>query len=187
MTTIAETKRLILRTWKPEDANAYFKINQDPQVIELLQGPLTMEQVNDFINSANKHQAKHGYALWAVELKQTGELLGFIGLKYTAWDAHFTPAVEIGWRLGSQHWGMGYATEGAKAALAYGFKRCGLKEIVSFTVTANVRSMRVMEKIGLKRDIDGDFAHPKLPVEHHLSRHILYRLSVMDYSRLLHI
>ena len=92
MTTIIKTKRLILRTWKKEDANAYYQINQDPKVNELLRGPLTMEQVNDFIPAVNNHRDKHGYTLWAVELKETGELMGFIGLNYIDWKAHFTPA-----------------------------------------------------------------------------------------------
>lgn len=175
MTTIIETARLILRTWKHEDTDAYYQINQDRQVIELLRGPLSMQQVIEFISAANQHQEKHGYTLWAIELKQTGELIGFTGLNYTDWQAHFTPAVEIGWRLGSQHWGRGYATESAKAALKHGFTRCHLKEIVSFTVPTNARSIRVMEKIGLKRDVNGDFAHPKLPNDHRLSHHILYR------------
>jgi RimJ/RimL family protein N-acetyltransferase len=183
MTTMIETERLILRTWKKEDAEAYFKINQDPKVIELLGGPLTLEQINDFISVMNSQVDKQGYTLWAVESKETGALMGFIGLNYTDWESHFTPAVEVGWRLGSQFWGKGYATEGAKASLDYGFKQCGLKEIVSFTVSANVRSIRVMEKIGLKRDINGDFAHPKLPVDHPLSQHILYRLSVDEYLK----
>ncbi|WP_395946990.1 GNAT family N-acetyltransferase [Caedibacter taeniospiralis] len=169
MTTIIETERLILRTWRKEDANPYFQINQDSRVIEFLRGPLTMEQVNDFIPAVNQHQDKHGYTLWAACLKETRELMGFIGLNYTDWESNFTPAVEVGWRLGSQYWGKGYATEGAKASLEYGFKQCGLKEIVSFTVPANVRSLRVMEKIGLKRDLNGDFAHPKLAVDHPLS------------------
>lgn len=177
MTTIIETKRLILRTWNKEDAEAYFQINQDPKVIEFLRGPLTMEQVNDFIPAANSHQAKHGYTLWAVELKKTGEFIGFIGLNHLDFASHFTPTVEVGWRLGSQYWGHGYATEGAMASLDYGFKKCALKEIVSFTAPTNMRSIRVMEKIGLKRDINGDFAHPKLPIEHPLSRQILYRLT----------
>lgn len=181
MTTIIETARLILRTWKNEDANAYYQINQDPKVIELLRGPLTLEQVNDFISAVNKQQEKHGYTLWAVELKETGKFIGFIGLNYPDWKSHFTPAVEVAWRLGSQYWGKGYATEGAKASLDYGFKQCGLKEIVSFTVPANIRSIRVMEKIGLKRDLNGDFAHPKLPANHPLSQHILYRLTVDEY------
>lgn len=181
MTVIIETERLILRTWEKEDAEAYFKINQDPKVTEFLRGPLTMEQVNDFISAANSHADKHGYTLWAACLKSTGELIGFIGLNYTDWKSHFTPAIEVGWRLGSQFWGKGYATEGAKASLYYGFKKCGIKEIVSFTVPANVRSLRVMEKIGLKRDVNGNFAHPKLPTDHPLSQHVLYRLTADEY------
>ncbi len=172
-----ETERLFLRLWRPEDAQAYFLINQDPKVIEFLFGPLTMQQVQDFMAEANRRQQHYGYTLWAAELKATGALLGFIGLNYTDWDGQlFTPAVEVGYRLGSQYWGHGYATEGAKAALDYGFNTCGLEEIVSFTVPANVRSLRVMEKIGLKRDFAGDFASPKVAEEHRLSRHILYRI-----------
>ena len=113
-----------------------------------------------------RHDEQYGYTTWAAELKETGVLMGFIGLKYVDWPANFTPAVEIGWRLGSQYWGKGYDTEGAKAVLDYGFKYCNLPEIVSFTVPANRRSIRVMEKIGMQRDIPGDFAHPKLPKGH---------------------
>lgn len=185
MTTIIETERLILRTWNQEDARSYFQINQDPKVIEFLRGPLTMEQVNDFIPAVNRHQEELGYTSWAACLKETDELIGFIGLNYTdffaKFDSHFTPAVEVGWRLGSQYWGKGFATEGAYASLDYGFKHCALKEIVSFTVPANIRSIRVMEKIGLKRDINGDFAHPKLSADHPLSQHILYRLTADEY------
>lgn len=184
MTTVIETERLILRTWKKEDADPYFQINQDPKVIEFLRGALTMEQVNDFILAVNNHQDRHGYTLWAAELKKTGELIGFIGLNYTDWESHFTPAVEVGWRLGSQYWSKGFATEGAKAALNFGFKQCGIKEIVSFTVPANVRSIRLMEKIGLQRDANGDFAHPKLAADHPLSRHVLYRITVDEYPKI---
>lgn len=152
-------------------------------MIEFLRGPLAMEQVNDFIPAVNSHQDKHGYTLGAACLKETDELMGFIGLNYTTFESDFTPAVEVGWRLGSQYWGKGYATEGAKASLKYGFEKCGLKEIVSFTVLANVRSLRVMEKIGLKRDLNGDFAHPKLPDDHKLSHHVLYRLSADEYIK----
>ena len=151
--------------------------------IRHLSGPLTMEQVNDFISTVNNHQDKHRFTLWAACLKESRELMGFIGLKYTTFESSFTPAVEVGWRLGAQFWGKGYATEGAKASLEYGFKQCGLKEIISFTVPANVRSLRIMEKIGLKRDVNGDFAHPKLPAHHKLSHHVLYRLSIDEYIK----
>lgn len=185
MTTIIETERLILRTWKPKDADAYFKINQDPKVIEFLRGPLTLEQAKDFIPTANRHQDKLSYTLWAAELKETGELIGFIGLNYTdffvEFGAKFTPAVEVGWRLGSQYWGNGYATEGAKASLEYGFNTIGLNEIVSFTAPVNTRSIRVMEKLGLKRDMNGNFEHPKLSADHPLSQQILYRLTKNDF------
>lgn len=181
MTTIIETKRLILRTWKNEDASAFFQISQDPKVNELLRGPLTMEQVGNFISRMNDKQAKYGHTLWAAELKETGQLIGYIGLNYTDWKSNFTPAVEVAWQLGSQFWGRGYATEGAEASLEYGFNKCELKEIVSFTVPANVRSIRVMEKIGLERDLEGNFANPAFPADHPLSHTILYRLSAELY------
>jgi len=172
---IIETDRLILRTWRKEDTEAYHKINQDPRVIEFLRGPLSLEQVRDFIPAANLHQEKHGYSLWAAELKKTSELIGFIGLNYIDWQAHFTPAIEIGWRIGSKYWGKGYATEGAKACLDFGFNQMALSEIVSFTVPANKRSIAVMERIGMERDLSGDFAHPKLDADHPLSLHVLYK------------
>lgn len=181
MTKIIETERLILRTWRENDVYFYHQINQDKHVLEFLRFSLTLEQAQEFVGTANRHQDKHGYALWAVELKNTGALMGFIGLNYTDWKSHFTPAVEVGWRLGSQFWGKGYATEGARASLAYGFEHCGLKEIVSFTVPANTRSIRVMEKLGLRRDFDGDFFHPKVESGHKLSHHILYRIKAENY------
>lgn len=173
---VIKTERMILRTWRQDDIEAYYKINQNPKVIEFLRGPLTMQEVSDFINLVNQQYEQTGYTLWAAEEKSSGELMGFIGLNRVKWEAPFSPAVEIGWRLGSQYWQQGYATEGAKAALDYGFNQCALTEIVSFTVPENIRSIRVMEKIGLERDMNGDFAHPKLPPDHRLSKHVLYRL-----------
>lgn len=182
MTSIIETERLLLRFWKKEDVEPYYQINQDPKVIQYLRSSLTMDQVVEFVKSVNIHGDKYGYALWAAQFKETSELIGFIGLQFTDWKSHFTPAVEVGWRLGSQYWGKGYATEGASASLRYGFNRCGLKEIISFTVPANVRSIRVMEKIGLKQDINGSFAHTKLELSHQLSKHVLYRIAREDFK-----
>ncbi len=173
---IIETERLILRLWRKEDAEAYFRINQDPNVIEHLLGPLTMEQVDTFIHDMNQHFIDHGYTFWAVEEKVTKALIGFIGFQSPQWQAAFTPCIEIGWRLGSEFWGKGYATEGAQAALDYGFNTVGFKEVYSFTVPANSRSIRVMEKIGMQHVVDGDFAHPRLPTDHRLSHHVLYKL-----------
>ena len=169
--TIIETPRLILRIWKEEDKKPYFEINQDLKVIEFLPGTMTARQIDEFIIRVNAQQEKFGYTLWAIELKKTNQLIGFIGLNYTDW----MNKTEIGWRIGSQYWGKGYATEGAKAAMKYGFNKCGLKEVVSFTVPMNERSINVMKKIGMTRDLNGDFNHPKLSIDHPLSKHVLYR------------
>lgn len=141
----------------------------------------SLEMTGAIWDGSSLQNNKRGYTLWAVELKETHEMIGFIGLNDTSWQSHFTPAVEIGWRLGSQYWGQGYATEGAIACLEYGFNTMNLNEIVSFTVPDNVKSIQVMERIGLKRDIKGDFAHPRLAADHPLSQHVLYRLTRNDY------
>lgn len=185
MAVILETPRLYLRTWQATDAESYWAINQDAQVIEFLRGPLTQEEVEQFIAVANQRQENLGYTLWAVELKETHELIGFIGLNNLDFESHFAPAVEVGWRLGSQYWGHGYATEGAKVALAFAFNTLKLDEVVSFTVPMNQRSIRVMERIGLQRDFDGDFRHPKLALDHKLSSHVLYRLNRNNYLRII--
>jgi RimJ/RimL family protein N-acetyltransferase len=173
---VIETERLVLRTWQNEDADEYYQINQDPKVIEFLKGPLSMKEVNDFISFMNKQFKEIGYTVWAAEEKASGKLIGYIGLDPVKWEAPFGKAVEVEWRLGTEYWNKGYATEGAKACLDYGFNKCGLKEIVSFTVPANIRSIRVMEKIGMMRDLNADFAHPELPRESRLSKHVLYRI-----------
>ena len=114
--------------------------------------------------------------LFAAELRATGEFIGFIGLSKPSFEAHFTPCVEVGWRLAAEYWGRGLATEGARAALRFGFEGMRLAEIVSFTVPANIRSRRVMEKLGMSHDPADDFDHPLLPEGHPLRRHVLYRL-----------
>ncbi|MDQ5891121.1 MAG: hypothetical protein QG604_995 [Candidatus Dependentiae bacterium] len=178
---ILETERLILRTWEKSDIEPYLAFNNDPKVLELLLGPLTREQVETFFEKSNAGFLKDGYMLFAVEEKTSGELIGYVGLCNVPWDAHFTPAVEIGWRLGSQYWGKGYATDAAREVLRYAFEELQLDEVVSFTSPLNVRSIRVMEKIGLKRDRDGDFLWPRVPADHKLSPCVLYRLKRGDY------
>lgn len=174
MPIIIETERLILRTWKSIDIEIYHKINQNPKVLEFLPGALSMAQTIQSINNFNLSQKQYAYSLWAAVLKKTDKLIGFIGLNNTNFLSHFTPAIEIAWRLDSIYWGNGYATEGAKASLNYA-KKHNLKNIVSFTVPSNIRSIRVMEKIGLQHDIRGTFSHPKLPEKHPLCKHVLYR------------
>jgi len=123
------------------------------------------------------HLAQHGWGLWAVEIPAVVHFAGFIGLATPGFDAHFTPCTEIGWRLAADCWGRGYATEGARAVLEFAFDALNLHEIVSLTARGNVRSRRVMERIGMARDPADDFDHPSLPPDHRLRPHVLYRIS----------
>jgi RimJ/RimL family protein N-acetyltransferase len=121
------------------------------------------------------HFAKHGFGPWAVEVKDGPPFVGFVGLAVPRFEAHFTPAVEVGWRLAFDAWGHGYATEGARAALAYALDSLGAREVVSYTVPGNRRSRSVMERLGLRRDAADDFDHPLVPEGSPLRRHVLYR------------
>lgn len=181
MSIILQTNRLILRDWEKSDVDPMTKINQDKKVNEFLPGPYTQEQTKAMIDRWQQHYLEKGYGLYAVELKSTHEIIGFLGLMSPSFEAHFTPAIEIGWRLASQHWNQGYATEGAKAVLHYAFIKLRLNEVVSFTVVNNLASRRVMEKIGLKHAFNDDFEHPNLDSTSSLRKHVLYRLKREDY------
>jgi RimJ/RimL family protein N-acetyltransferase len=146
---ILETDRLVLRTWRLSDVDAMAAIDQDPKVCQYLPAIGTRAATATGVQRIIHHYKEHGFCLYAVELKENSELIGFLGLSIPSFQAHFTPAVEVGWRLASQHWNKGYATEGAKAVLKYGFLTLNLDEIVSFTVVNNQASRRIMEKIGL--------------------------------------
>jgi RimJ/RimL family protein N-acetyltransferase len=171
---VIETDRLILRTWTDKDTAPYYEINQNPKVIEFLLGPMTEDEVQNFMREQNNNFDIKRFCLLAVEIKNTEKIIGFIGLSEPKFEAYFTPCVEIGWRLGSQYWGKGYATEGAQAILKYGFKKCNLNEIVSFTAANNIKSIQVMGRIGMQKD--SYFNHPKLDNNHQLSKHILYKI-----------
>jgi len=176
------TPRLILRRWQLEDREPLYRINSDPRVMHFFPDRLTRAESDATIEHMESHFIEHGFGLWAVELRETGELAGFIGLSVPAFDAHFTPCVEIGWRLGERFWGQGLATEGALEAMRYGFEEKKFNEIVSLTVPQNQRSIRVMQKLGMRRDRADDFDHPLLPPGHPLRRHVLYRRSAADYQ-----
>lgn len=152
-------------------------MNADSLVMEHFPERLTRKQSDDLIEAIEAGFESNGFGLWALELRATGEFVGFTGLAKPSFDAHFTPAVEIGWRLDRPAWGKGYATEAAAAALAFGFEQAGLVEIVSFTTVANVRSRAVMERIGMTHDPADDFDHPGIPAGHPQSRHVLYRVA----------
>lgn len=170
------TARLVLRRFDAGDHDAMAALNADPVVMEHLPGVMTREATVEGLARIDAHFAAHGFGLWAVEVRGGPRCVGFVGLMRPSFTAPFTPCVEIGWRLAREAWGHGYATEAAHAALAAGFMQLGLAEIVSFTVPANVRSRRVMEKLGLQHDVAGDFDHPRLPDGHPLRRHVLYRI-----------
>ena len=170
------TNRLLLRRWRDADREPFAAINVDPRVAEFLPGPLTRHESDALVSRIEADFERNGFGLWALEICGIAPLAGFVGLSRPRFTTHFTPCVEIGWRLATEHWGRGYATEAALAALDFGFQVAGLHEIVAFTVPANVRSRRVMEKIGMTHDRSGDFDHPSLLNGHPLQRHVLYRV-----------
>jgi RimJ/RimL family protein N-acetyltransferase len=151
-------------------------INADPRVMEFMPKALTAEESDALADRAELHFERNGFGPFAAELRQNGAFLGFIGLSIPRFDAPFMPAVEIGWRLAAEYWGQGLATEGAREALGYGFEELGLSGVVSFTTEANIRSRRVMEKLGMTHDAVDDFEHPSLPEGHPLRHHVLYRI-----------
>ena len=176
------TERLVLRRWRTGDREPFAQLNADPVVMEHFPSTLNRSESDAFAEQIEARFDQRGYGLWAVEVPGRSEFIGFVGLNLHDFPAHFTPAVEIGWRVDRNYWGYGFATEGARAAIADGFTRVGLDEIVSFTVPANVRSTRVMEKLGMTHDTADDFDHPRVPEGHHLRRHVLYRLSRTDWK-----
>lgn len=178
-----KTERLILRPWKLEDLEPLARMNRDPQTMEYLLAPLTFEESAARLDVYKRHVEEHGWGLWAVSVPGVSDFIGWIGLWPIGFDAHFTPAIEVGWRLLPQFWGKGYATEGSRAALKYGFETLKLNEIVSITVPANVRSWRVMQKIGMHTDPKDNFDHPKVPVGHPLKKHVLYRLTRNEWLK----
>jgi RimJ/RimL family protein N-acetyltransferase len=162
----------------------FARLNADPEVMRHFPGTLSQASSDRLVDAIVDGWRLHGFGLWAVTRLEDGAFLGFTGLSRPSFEAHFTPAVEVGWRLARDAWGHGYATEAARAALAFGFETLGLEEIVSFTVPANVRSRAVMERLGMIHDPADDFDHPKLPDGHHLRRHVLYRLSREHWRQL---
>lgn len=157
------TERLTLRRWRETDREPFAAMNADAEVMEHLPAPLTRAQSDAFVDRIDRHFAQHGFGLWAVDLRDRCQFIGFVGLSkpnfHADWmDTRPQPVVEVGWRLSRPAWGHGYATEGARAAVAFAFDAVGLTEIVSFTVVGNLRSQAVMRRIGMTRLVGYD--HP---------------------------
>lgn len=173
------TERLILRRWSDTDLHALTAMNQDPKVMEFIGPVLSDDENRAMITRAEKSWNGLGYGRFAVEIADTCELIGFIGLAQCKFDSHFTPAVEIGWRLAHRFWNLGYATEGATAVVSWAFDNCEINEIVSFSSILNLSSRRVMEKIGLHRNVADDFLHPNLTPGDPLRPCVLYRKQML--------
>jgi len=186
MPTPMRTDRLLLRRWQPSDLPAFAELNADPEVMAQFPAPLTRVQSDALAARADAHLAERGWGLWALEVLGIesvggGRFAGFTGVATPAFEARFTPAVEVGWRLARWAWGRGYATEAAEAALAVAFDGLDLEEVVSFTAASNVRSQAVMRRLGMTRDPADDFDHTVLPEGHRLRPHVLYRLSARSW------
>ena len=177
MSAMLRTDRLLLRSWRPADRQAFARMNADPEVMEFFVAPLSPEESDAFVDRIEAGFAEHGFGVWAVEEISTGAFIGFAGLLHQTFEASFTPAFEIGYRLARHAWGQGYATEAAREAVRFGFEHAGLGEIVSMTAVGNVRSRAVMDKLGMTHDPGDDFDHPRVPDGHPLKRHVLYRLT----------
>jgi len=171
------TQRLFLRPWKDEDLPAFAAMNNDPDVMAFMPKRLSREESDASAGRIRNLIDTVGWGLWALEAPGIAPFAGFAGLSVPRFEAHFTPCVEVGWRLAKAYWGKGYATEAGRAAIAYGFDALGLSQIVSFTAQENWRSRAVMERLGMQHDPRDDFDHPALAEGDPLQRHVLYRLA----------
>ncbi len=165
---------LTLRQWVDSDLEPYAAMNADPEVMRFFPALLTTEESAASMERIRRAIAERGWGLWAVEVD--GAFAGFTGLNTPTFSAPFMPCTEIGWRFRREFWGRGLALRAAREALAFGFDQLKLDEIVSFTATTNVRSWKLMERLGFRHDVAGDFDHPAIPEGHPLRRHVLYRL-----------
>lgn len=176
---VVETDRLLLRGWTASDREAFAALNADPVVMGHFVRPMSHAESDEFVDRIEAEFAERAYGLWAAERKDTAHFIGFIGLHLADFEADFTPAVEVGWRLAREHWGHGFATEGGRAALAYAFDMLDAPEVLSFTAVGNERSWRVMERLGMTPA--GRFDHPRVPEGHPVRPHVLYRVTAQDW------
>ena len=177
------TERLILRNWEDRDRDLFHRINSDDRVMEFFPFRRDRAQSDAMLDRLRDGIARDGYGFSPVEIAATGQCIGFVGIHAAEIEPVVPPgSIEIGWRLAPEFWGFGYVTEAADAMLRFGFETHGFGEIISFAVWNNVRSTAVMERIGMTRDLSGDFDHPRIPNTHKaLKRHVLYRLSRDDW------
>lgn len=168
---------MLLRNWRDSDLEPWAEMNADPEVMEYFPAVLTRAEAEAMAERIRSHLDERGWGLWALEVPGEFDFVGFVGLAEATFEADFTPALEVGWRLARPAWGHGYASEAARLALGFAFEELGRDEVVSFTAQGNLRSRAVMERIGLSRDPADDFDHPRVERDSPLCRHVLYRMS----------
>jgi RimJ/RimL family protein N-acetyltransferase len=174
------TDRLTLRPWREEDRAPFAAMNADPEVMRYFPSVQTRAESDASVDRLMARQEAHGFCFWAAEGRVSGTFVGMIGIQHAPEAVPAAPAIEIGWRLDRAVWGQGLAPEGARAALAFVFFHVGAREVVAFTAVANTPSRRVMEKIGMTRDMEGDFDHPLVPEGSAVRAHVLYRIKATD-------
>jgi RimJ/RimL family protein N-acetyltransferase len=179
---VLTTERLRLRPWRSDDLEPFAALNADPRVREFFPSLQTHQESAESMRYIGDHFQRHGFGLWAAEVIGAAPFIGFIGLSVPSFDAPFMPCVELGYRLAFEYWGRGYATEGARAAIAFGFATVGLAEIVAMTAVGNERSRRVTERLGMTCNAADDFDHPNIVAGHPLRQHVLYRLTARDWA-----
>lgn len=179
---VIETPRLRLRHWRDEDLAPFAALNADPRVMRHYPAVLNRSESDAVAGRIRARMEEQGIGLWAVSVAGRAEFIGFVGLSRPLFKTRFTPCVEVGWRLAFEHWGRGYATEAARAALAHGFGSPGLDEIVAMAVPANRRSLAVMRRLGMTRSRVDDFLHPSLPDGHPLQPHVFHRLKRSEWK-----
>ncbi|CAN7742689.1 GNAT family N-acetyltransferase [Mesorhizobium sp. LjNodule214] len=177
------TQRLLMREWKDEDVEPFARMNDDGRVVKYVARLADRIAIDAWVSAQRHHFKRYGYGLWALEASDSAGFIGFCGLTKVPYVAHFTPAVEIAWRLHPDCWGRGYATEAAFASLSFGFQDLELDQIVANAAVDNVESRRVMERIGMSRDPEDDFDHPLKAIGDPLRRQVLYRLTYQEWSR----
>ena len=178
---VLDGPRVRLRPWREDEAPAFAALNADPAVMRHFAAPLSRAESDAMLARVRAHQAEHGFCFWAAEHRPDGRLIGFCGVQRVAFEARFTPAIEIGWRLFPASWGRGLAREAAELALGAAFGPLGTEEVVAFTVPANDRSWGLMRRLGMRPD--GAFEHPRLPRGHPLRPHLLYRMHRSEWTR----
>jgi len=172
-----ESERLLLRSWRDEDVHDWVTMGADPRVMRFFPAVYDAEYASAMAQRLRDRLEADGYGWWVLEAKKVTSFAGVIALQKVPFEAHFTPAFEVGWRLKPEYWGRGYATEGASLATRFAFEVLNLEEVVAMTAVQNIPSQRVMERLGMTHDPRDDFDNPRLEEAHHLRRHVLWRLS----------